>query len=322
MSPPLDLDTRQRAMLDAMGIAVWLPAPAHGAAQDGAVPQASAVAAPPPSSDAASDRAAKAGALQPPQGALAQPSARPAASPQGARALQPPPAALAQPGTASPSIVSMSGIAAPARPAAAPRSGTAAAGWTLARPRLLFPQADPAAVPPGLGAGWLIVAEPAPVPVGATPGLDGGGADPFAGDAGRLLANMLRAMQLHRHPRVFLAPLVPADGAAAGTGAAEEDAASPTESLADRLAAVVAETRPAFVLVMGRLAAQALLRTDQPLGRLRGALVALPGLPDGLPALITYDAPYLLRAQPDKARAWADLCLALATVAGPGQPAG
>jgi hypothetical protein len=47
--------------------------------------------------------------------------------------------------------------------------------------------ADPAQTPPGLGAGWLIVTE----------GI--AAADPW-GDAGKLLDNMLRAMQLHRHP--------------------------------------------------------------------------------------------------------------------------
>src|SRR6218665_1704855 len=58
-----------------------------------------------------------------------------------------------------------------------------------------YPPADPAQTPAGLGSGWLIVAE------SLTP------AEPLGGAAGRLLDNMLRAMQLHRHPRVFLAAL-------------------------------------------------------------------------------------------------------------------
>src|SRR6218665_3452111 len=59
----------------------------------------------------------------------------------------------------------------------------------------LYPAADQAQTPAGLGSGWLIVAE------SLTP------AEPLGGAAGRLLDNMLRAMQLHRHPRVFLAAL-------------------------------------------------------------------------------------------------------------------
>eukprot|EP01034_Spumella_vulgaris_P001233 gene1233-1630_t len=75
--------------------------------------------------------------------------------------------------------------------------------WCPPRTRWpLYPTADPAQTPSTLGASWLIVTEG----VSAT--------EPLGGDTGKLLDNMLRAMQLHRHPRVFLAALArPAPGA-------------------------------------------------------------------------------------------------------------
>ena len=60
-------------------------------------------------------------------------------------------------------------------------------------------------------------------------------------------------------------------------------------------------------VVMGRLAAQAVLQCNYPLGKLRGHVHGL----HGVPAIITYDAAYLLRNPLEKAKAWEDLCLAL-----------
>ncbi len=137
------------------------------------------------------------------------------------------------------------------------------------------------------GARWLVLAEAAP------------GADAFGGDAGKLLDNMLRAARLNQAGVVLLASLS-RDGRQAATGS---DAAG----LQPGLAALMALAQPDVVLVMGRLAAQALLQTTEPLGRLRGQLHRL----HGASAVVTYDAPYLLRNPLDKARAWDDLCLAL-----------
>src|SRR6218665_2174079 len=82
--------------------------------------------------------------------------------------------------------------------AAPPAAGATPVALTFGALKLhaapaLYPAAGPAQTPAGLGSGWLIVAE------SLTP------AEPLGGAAGRLLDNMLRAMQLHRHPRVFLA---------------------------------------------------------------------------------------------------------------------
>ncbi|MFT4243058.1 MAG: uracil-DNA glycosylase family protein, partial [Acidovorax sp.] len=175
---------------------------------------------------------------------------------------------------------------APLAPAPAPAANEqpAAPSLRLHAPLPLYPAADPAQTPPGLGSGWLIVAE-SPTP-----------ADPLAGDAGRLLDNMLRAMRLHQHPRVFFAAL-------------ERSPHGPAENAPD-LAAVIAQVQPAMVLLLGHLPARAALGRAEPLGRLR----AEPHVLHGRPAVVTYDPAVLLRQQDSKAAAWADLCRALATV--------
>ena len=113
----------------------------------------------------------------------------------------------------------------PARQAPSPSPGPglapsgaphAAAPLRLHAPQVLYPTADPAQTPAELGAGWLIVAE------SLTP------AEPLGGDAGRLLDNMLRAMQLHRHPRVHLAAL---ERAAPSPAPAPEPASGPTDDI-------------------------------------------------------------------------------------------
>lgn len=74
--------------------------------------------------------------------------------------------------------------------------------------------------------------------------------------------------------------------------------------------------RPRLLLAMGRFAAQQLLATEEPIGRLRGRVHRLPtGFePSGVPVVVTYHPAYLLRNPADKAKAWDDLCLALDTV--------
>lgn len=244
----LQLDPRQRAMLQEMGVRLWWPAPAppQGAAGKADAPDTGPHR--PPSSDATAPAT----------------SARPmpmAAAPPAPHPITP----------------------APAHPAAVP---------LLLPPRALFPDADPQQTPAALGASWLIVAE----------GM--ADAEPFAGDAGRLLANMLRALRLHLHPRAYLCTLATPGGMAAG------------EPPASVLASALADLRPAVLLLMGRPAARAVLGRTEPLGRLRSELHQV----HGVPAIVTYDAPYLLRAPDAKSAAWADLCRARA-LAGAGSGA-
>lgn len=168
--------------------------------------------------------------------------------------------------------------------------------WALHAPQSLFAQADPARTPADLGACWLLVTE------------DAGGNDPFAGDAGLLLHNMLHALRLHRHPRVFLCTLqVPRPADTALT--------TDTAPCAQALAAAMASVQPSVILLMGRAAARAVLGRSEPLGQLR----ASPHTVAGVPAVVTYGTTYLLRAPPaTKAQAWADLCRARALAANDG----
>ena len=251
MNMSLHLDTRQRAMLEAMHIRVWLPEPppAAGAIVSGAE---------------CPDKTVAKRLLDAEKPAV--PARPPAVAP--APALAPAPVA---PPTAPPTV-----------------AAAGATAYTLAPPQLLFAGLDPAQAPAGRGAGWLLVTE-----------AHGPTQDPWAGDAGQLLANMLRAMRLHQHPRVFRACLERNPQAVGGAG------------LQADLATLLAELQPSVVLAMGRVAAQALLQRRDPLGQLRGQVHQL----HGVPLVVTFDAPYLLRAPADKARAWADLCLALELVA-------
>jgi uracil-DNA glycosylase len=168
----------------------------------------------------------------------------------------------------------------PAPPAAA-RSTNSPAGWQLGEAQLLY--ADSAIAQ---GARWLVLAESGDAALQAPP---------FQGDAGKLLDNMLRAARLQQAGAVLLAPLARQATASAGT------------DFSATLAALLERTRPDVVLVMGRLAAQALLQSTLPFGKLRGQVHRL----HGSATVVTYDAPYLLRSPADKAKAWADLRLAM-----------
>ena len=157
--------------------------------------------------------------------------------------------------------------------------------WTLQPPQPLFPNADPQRTPAALGAGWLIVVE------------GRAGSDPLAGDAGRLLENMLRALQLHHHPRAFVCLL---DAAPASE--------APAQGGMEALQSAVAAVQPAVLLLLGRTVARVLLDRSEPLGQLRTEQLHVAGVP----TVVGYDTPYLLRAQQAKAQAWADLCRARA----------
>jgi DNA polymerase len=157
--------------------------------------------------------------------------------------------------------------------------------WTLGAVRAVY---EPAA---GASARWLLLIE--------TP-ADSADVELFTGDTGLLLDNMLRAAGLPNSARAAWAPV------SRVATAAGPDSGGPGLALAVSLNALVQAEKPAVLLIMGRLAAQALLQTDEPLGKLRGQKHLLAGVP----AFVTYDATYLLRSLPDKARAWDDLCLA------------
>ena len=68
--------------------------------------------------------------------------------------------------------------------------------------------------------------------------------------------------------------------------------------------------QPRIILAMGAFAVKSLLRSTEPVGKLRGRVHHY----QGVPLIVTYHPAYLLRNPADKARAWDDLCLAAETV--------
>jgi DNA polymerase len=154
---------------------------------------------------------------------------------------------------------------------------------------------------------WLVIGEP------PDEEEDQAG-HPFAGPGGTLLDNMLRALDLARDRGAYLTNIVkcrPPHGAVPQVADLQQCTAY--------LQREIALVRPAVIFAMGRFAQQALL-ADQPelatlpLGKLRGQVHRF----QNIPVVFTYHPKALLRNPADKAKAWADLCLAAdaAAVAG------
>ncbi|MEW6703381.1 MAG: uracil-DNA glycosylase [Pseudomonadota bacterium] len=130
--------------------------------------------------------------------------------------------------------------------------------------------------------------------------------EPFVGPAGQLLDSMLRALGLTREAaeparQVFIANTLKCRPP--GNRNPEPDEMVKCEPFLKRQLALV---QPRVILAMGRFAVQALLRSNEPIGRLRGRVHTY----EGVPLVVTYHPAYLLRNLPDKAKAWDDLCLA------------
>ncbi|MDD5334268.1 MAG: uracil-DNA glycosylase [Rhodoferax sp.] len=271
----LDLDSRQRAMLQEMGLRVWWP---------------ETVAAPP---------------LAAAESAVVQP-------------LNTSPADLTPvPSPSRGPVV----VAAPADVLALP-DGIAGMDWTALAQSVAQCQACKlclgrrgavfGAVP--RQADWLVVGEP---PDDSEERLG----SPFAGQAGQLLDNMLKAVGVSRSGVVGDAT----DRASAAyvTNVVKCRPSPPRNPQPQELAACenylrreLALVQPKVILALGRFAAQTLLQGSVPgvagipLGKLRGQIHRY----QGIPVVVSYHPAYLLRTPQDKARAWADLCLALAAV--------
>ena len=271
----LDLDTRQRAMLQEMGLHVWWPQALAAA------PQADPVAAPVADrvSPAAAAPADTVAASQTPQSVPL-----PSALPQDLASLDW--SALAQ-------TIAVCG----------------ACKLSVGRRAAVF---SSGAAP--LRADWLVLGDP---PDDNEERLG----QPFAGQAGQLLDNMLKAVSVRR-----------CDNAGGSTDAsalayvsncvkcrpARARNPEPQELVAceNYLQREVALLQPKVILALGRFAAQTLLQASvpdiaaTPLGKLRGRIYRY----QGIPVVVSYPPSYLLRTPQDKARAWADLCLAQSAV--------
>ncbi|CAB3779277.1 hypothetical protein LMG28614_00786 [Paraburkholderia ultramafica] len=125
--------------------------------------------------------------------------------------------------------------------------------------------------------------------------------EPFVGQAGKLLDNMLRALTLARDTNVYIANVIKCRPP--GNRNPEPDEVARCEPYLQRQVALV---KPKLIVALGRFAAQSLLKTDASISSLRGRVHEY----EGVPVIVTYHPAYLLRSLPDKAKAWADLCLA------------
>ncbi|SOY46234.1 uracil-DNA glycosylase [Cupriavidus taiwanensis] len=272
---------RRAQFLEVLGIPTeWMPRAPRLAQPDAAVqPVAMPVAEPPAALQAASVAEADTHAEAP----LAAPVARPATGERAAPSLVPAgPAAGTAQADREAAIATMDW---PALDAAV--AGCTACGLCQTRTNTVF----------GVGARqaeWMLVGE-AP---GENEDLQG---EPFVGQAGKLLDNMLGALGLARGRNVFIANVLKCRPP--GNRNPEPEEVAQCEPFLRRQIALV---RPRVIVVLGRFAAQSLLRTTTPIGKLRGTVHTY----EGIPVVVTYHPAYLLRTLTDKARAWEDLCLA------------
>lgn len=137
--------------------------------------------------------------------------------------------------------------------------------------------------------------------VGEGPGADEDASGlPFVGRAGKLLDEMLASIGHSRERNVFIANVVKCRPPANRDPATDE-----AEACRPYLEAQIALIQPKLIVALGRIAAQRLLATDQPLARLRGPLHHYG--PGQTPLLVTYHPAYLLRSPREKAKSWQDL---------------
>ena len=274
------LDARQRAMLAEMGVKVWAPRAVAPEAEGQAPAVAVAEVAPP-------------APARPPVAAVVAAPARP---PAVAPPVVPAPAAAP--------VVAPAERQRPADVAAmdwatlqSTVAGCEACGLCKSRRNTVFGVGD-------RQADWMIVGE-AP---GENEDLQG---EPFVGAAGQLLDNMLRAVGRGRAGEGAQGAYI-ANVLKCRPPANRNPQPAEVAQCEPYLARQVALVRPKIIVAMGRFAVQSLLRTDEPIGRLRGRVHRY----EGVPVIVTYHPAYLLRTPADKAKAWADLCLAMETAQG------
>lgn len=154
---------------------------------------------------------------------------------------------------------------------------------------------------PGVGdrqADWLFVGE------GPGAEEDERG-EPFVGQAGRLLDNMLASIGLARGNDVYIGNAVKCRPPNNRTPETDELAAC-----FPYLERQIALIKPRLIVALGRPAAQALLNQEVRIAAARGKLFEFRGIP----VVVTYHPAYLLRNLSDKAKAWEDLCFARAAM--------
>jgi DNA polymerase len=189
---------------------------------------------------------------------------------------------------------------APARgwiPLKAAVSGCVKCGLHTTRTRTVFGVGDE-------NADWMLIGE-AP---GAEEDRLG---DPFVGQAGKLLDNMLAAINLSRRKNVYIANVLKCRPPGNRNPTPAEVA-----QCSPHLLQQIELIQPKLILAMGRFAAQTLLETGASIASLRGRVHRYAGVP----LIVTYHPAYLLRTLEDKAKAWEDLVFAKKIMSGAAAP--
>ncbi len=151
-----------------------------------------------------------------------------------------------------------------------------------------------------MNANWLFVGE-AP---GAEEDAIG---EPFVGQSGKLLDNMLKSISLKRGVNVYITNVVKCHPPGNRDPRSEEVAACEPY-----LTKQIALIKPKLIVALGKVAADHLLRTNDSIASLRGKIHDC----EGTPLIVTYHPAHLLRNMADKARAWEDLCVAVNAMQG------
>ncbi len=147
-------------------------------------------------------------------------------------------------------------------------------------------------------ADWLFVGEGPGAREDAT-------GEPFVGQAGKLLDQMLAAIGLKREHQVYITNIVKCR---------PPNNRNPTSNEARQcepyLTRQIALIKPKLIVALGKVAAQNLLKREDSISSLRGKVHDY----SGIPLIVTYHPAYLLRALSEKSKAWKDLCFALSTM--------
>lgn len=142
--------------------------------------------------------------------------------------------------------------------------------------------------------------------VGEGPGADEDErGEPFVGQAGKLLDNMLASIKLKRGNNVYIANVVKCRPPNNRAPEADEVA-----TCLPYLKQQIALIKPKLIVALGKTAATSLLGKEATLGSMRGALHDF----EDTPLLVTYHPAYLLRSPAEKSKAWQDLCAAVSAM--------
>lgn len=130
--------------------------------------------------------------------------------------------------------------------------------------------------------------------------------EPFVGKPGQLLNAMIHACGADRS-QVYMSNIVKCHSPEKNNPSTEE-AACCSAYLQRQIELI----EPQLILAVGKVAAQYLLNSELPIGKMRGQTYQYGD--STIPVVVTYHPAYLLRKPSDKAKAWEDLCGAMRLV--------